>query len=89
VAAGTVEGAAASNATVTAEAAATGIDGGEDNDIIDNTGAIKLLPSSNADGIAASLNVSGNMVGETGGAAMSDASVTAKSTATGIDGGEG
>ena len=89
VAAGTVEGAAASNATVTAEATATGIDGGEDNDMIDNTGAIKLLPSSNADGIAASLNVSGNMVGETGGAAMSDASVTAKSTATGIDGGEG
>jgi uncharacterized protein YhjY with autotransporter beta-barrel domain len=89
VAAGTVEGAAASNATVTAEATATGIDGGGDNDIIDNTGAIKLLPSSSADGIAASLNVSGNMVGETEGSAMSDASVTAKSTATGVDGGEG
>jgi uncharacterized protein YhjY with autotransporter beta-barrel domain len=89
VAAGTVKGAAASNATVTAEATATGIDGGGDDDTIDNTGAIKLLPSSNADGIAASLNVSGNMVGETEGSAMSDASVTAKSTATGIDGGEG
>jgi hypothetical protein len=89
VAAGTVEGAAASNATVTAEATATGIDGGEDNDFIDNSGAIKILPSSNAAGVAASLNVSGNMVGETEGSAMSDASVTAKSTATGIDGGEG
>jgi uncharacterized protein YhjY with autotransporter beta-barrel domain len=89
VAAGSVEGAAASNATVTAEAAATGIDGGGDNDIIGNTGAIKLLPSSNADGIAASLNVSGNMVGDTEGSASSDASVTAMSTATGIDGGEG
>jgi uncharacterized protein YhjY with autotransporter beta-barrel domain len=89
VAAGTVKGAAASNATVTAEATATGIDGGGDNDIIDNTGAIKLLPSSNADGIAASLNVSGNMVGETEGSAMSDASVTARSIATGIGGGEG
>jgi uncharacterized protein YhjY with autotransporter beta-barrel domain len=89
VAAGTVKGAAASNATVTAEATATGIDGGGDNDIIDNTGAIKLLPSSDAVSIAVSLNVSGNMVGETEGSAMSDASVTAKSTATGIDGGEG
>ena len=89
VAAGTVEGAAASNATVTAEAAATGIDGGGDNDIIGNTGAIKLLPSSNAEGIAASLNVSGNMVGETEGSAMSDASVVAISTATGIDAGDG
>jgi hypothetical protein len=89
VAAGTVEGTAASNATVTAEATATGISGGGDHDSIFNKGIIRLLPASTADGIAASLNVSGNMVGETEGAAMSDATVIATSMATGIDGGEG
>ena len=89
VATGTVEGTAASNATVIAKATATGIDGGEDNDSIFNNGAINLLPASSADGISASLNVSGNMAGESEGASMSNASVTAMSTATGIDGGEG
>jgi hypothetical protein len=89
IAAGTVEGAAASNATVTAEAEAIGINGGADDDIIDNIGAITLLPSSNADGISASLNVSGNMLGETGGSASSDASVISTSSAIGIEGGEG
>lgn len=89
VAAGDVTGTAASNATVLAEAEATGIDGGGDNDDIANNGTIKLLPSSSADGIAASLNVSGNMVGESEGSSMSDAGATALSTAIGIDGGEG
>jgi hypothetical protein len=50
-AAGDVTGTAASNATVLAEAEATGIDGGGDNDDIANSGIIKLLPSSSADGI--------------------------------------
>ncbi len=89
VAEGSVAGTAASNATVTAEATATGIDGGRDNDSIVNSGTITLLPASSAEGVSASLNVSGNMAGETQGASMSDASVTARSTATGIDGGEG
>jgi hypothetical protein len=89
VAAGDVTGTAASNATVLAEAGAIGIDGGGDNDTIVNRGSIKLMPSSSADGIAASLNVSANMVGESEGSSMSDASVTALSTAAGIDGGEG
>ena len=89
IAAGEVTGAALSNATVLAESAATGIDSGGDADIIANTGDIELLPSSKGEGISAALNVSGNMVGEAEGSAMSDASVTAKSAATGIDGGEG
>lgn len=89
VASGGVDGTAASNATVTAEAKATGIDGGGDSDSIANSGTITILPEAKAAGISASLNVSGNMVEESEGTSMSDASVTALSTATGIDGGEG
>jgi hypothetical protein len=89
VAVGTVEGVAASDATVTSNATAIGIDGGRGDDFIHNTGMIELHPSSKGIGVAASLNISGNMVGESEGVSLSDASVSAKSTAVGIEGGHG
>jgi uncharacterized protein with beta-barrel porin domain len=86
---GSASGAALSDASVTSNAAATGIDGGEGDDTITNLGDIDLLASSDATGVSVSVDVAGTMKGDAKGEAQSDASVTAKSTATGIDGGEG
>jgi len=83
------EGSALSDASVTASAAATGIDGGEDNDTIDNRGDIELLANSDATGVSVALDVAGTMKGDAAGSSVSDASVTAISTATGITGGSG
>ncbi|MDH4107956.1 MAG: hypothetical protein OEW35_06550 [Gammaproteobacteria bacterium] len=89
VATGETEGAAASRAAVTAEAVATGLDGGDDRDVITNSGTITALPAAKAKGISASLTVAGGMSGETNGAAMSESDVTASASAVGIDGGSG
>ncbi|MBN2178036.1 MAG: hypothetical protein JW743_01220, partial [Deltaproteobacteria bacterium] len=86
---GNASGAALSDASVTADAAAAGIGGGDDGDIIDNRGNIELTANTEATGVAVSLDVAGTMKGDAEGSAVSDASVTAVSTATGIDGGEG
>ena len=86
---GDATGAALSDASVTADAAAIGINGGGDADTIDNRGDIELLSNSDATGVAVSLTVAGTMKGDAEGSSVSDASVTATSTATGIDGGEG
>lgn len=86
---GNVSGVALSDASVTADAAATGIDGGEGTDSIDNRGDIELLSNSDATGVAVSLDVAGTMKGDAEGSSVSDASVTAMSMATGIEGGEG
>jgi hypothetical protein len=89
VATGMTEGAAASRAAVTANASATGIDGGDDRDVITNSGTITALPAANAKGISATLTVTGGMSGETNGSGMSESDVTARAAATGIGGGSG
>ncbi|NOQ52334.1 MAG: hypothetical protein GQ578_08995, partial [Desulfuromonadaceae bacterium] len=86
---GTAEGAALSNASVLAQAGATGIDGGDNGDDIDNRGAVALLSSAEATGVAVSLDIAGSMKGDALGKAVSDAGVTADATATGIAGGNG
>jgi uncharacterized protein YhjY with autotransporter beta-barrel domain len=86
---GSASGAALSDASVAANARATGIDGGEDKDEIDNRGDIDLLANSDATGVSVSVAVAGSMKGEAKGEAQSDASVTAISTANGIAGGSG
>ncbi len=85
---GSVSGSAMSEAVVDANAAATGISGGTGDDTIENTGDIELLPESDGLGVAASLNVTGNMIGEASGYSGTDSSVTASAIAIGIDGGE-
>jgi hypothetical protein len=82
---------AGSNANVTAEASATGVSGGTEADRITttNTSSITAYPQAQATGVAASLSVAGSMTGEATSAAMSEAIVTARSQATGIDGGDG
>ena len=85
-----VEGAALSDASATAEATATALDGGAGNDIIDNTGDLKRVRAvSDATGVAASLAINGTMGGDTAGAAVSDSSATATTAALGIGGGDG
>jgi len=86
---GNATGAALSDASVTANAAATGIDGGADADAIDNRGDIALLANSDATGVSVAVTVAGSMRGEAKGEAQADASVSANSTVTGINGGEG
>ena len=86
---GSASGGALSNASVTAKAAATGIDGGDGDDTIENRGDIDLLANSDATGVSVSVVVAGSMKGEARGEAQSDASVTAKSTVIGITGGAG
>ncbi|MCU0765951.1 MAG: hypothetical protein MUE39_01070, partial [Gammaproteobacteria bacterium] len=95
-----VGGNAASNASVTALATATGIDGGAGNDTLVNDGAITVMRGADVDayalGVAAALNVSGSLTikgvstgGDVAGTAASDARVAAQALATGIDGGDG
>jgi hypothetical protein len=85
-----VEGAALSDASATAEATATGIDGGAGNDSINNDGDLKhVRAESEATGVAASLAINGTMGGDTAGAAISNSSATATTAALGLGGGEG
>jgi uncharacterized protein YhjY with autotransporter beta-barrel domain len=86
---GEVSGVAASNAQVTAEAVAAGIDGGDGVDDITNWAAIAVLPAAKAIGVSASLNVAGKLTGEVDSSAISESDVTAGAVATGIAGGMG
>ena len=86
---GNASGAALSDAGVTANAAATGIDGGEDADVIDNRGGIGLIADADATGVAVAIDVGGTMKGDAEGSSVSDARTTAQAAATGMAGGEG
>jgi hypothetical protein len=91
---GNVEGKALSDAKVTADASATGIDGGSGQDTIDNWSDLSSEVDASATGVAVSLKVGFTKEGDVSpdavaeGSALSDASVTASAAATGIDGGE-
>ena len=90
-----ITGAALSDASATANAFATGINGSAGGDTIGNQGCIDLSSDSDATGVAASLSIAGTVTSkgdteaEVEGSAVSDTSVTANATATGIDGGAG
>jgi hypothetical protein len=86
---GSVKGAAMSDASVTANAAATGIDGGEGGDSIDNRGDIEFLANSDATGVSVALDVAGTMKGDAEGLSVSDSRTAAQASAIGITGGEG
>ena len=82
-------GMALANAQNQATAEATGIDGGEGNDLITNSGAVTV--DADATGIAASISVTRQGAAGSGtlDPATFDAGNSAAATAKGIDGGEG
>lgn len=82
----TVGGVSASISTSEANAKATGIDGGEDDDIIDNTGDLQV--DSDANAISANLAIAGIGVAIAGDSVW-DGGTTANSTASAIAGGDG
>ena len=79
----TLTGVSIDDASTTADAGVTGIDGGAGDDSIINAGAITLTPHAEATGSSVGVSVSGLSV------AIGDASANATSGATGIDGGQG
>jgi hypothetical protein len=88
---GNADGKALSDTSVTANAAATGIDGGSGQDTIDNWSKLSSQVDGSATGVAASLKVGFTKEGDVSpdavaeGSALSDASVTASAAATGIE----
>jgi outer membrane autotransporter protein len=79
---GTLGGAALGNAAAVTNARATGIDGGGNNDDIDNDGILSASANSKANGVSIEATIGL-------GAAMGDVSVIPNAFATGIDGGDG
>jgi hypothetical protein len=82
--AGTAEGAALSDLSSTSLAVATGIDGGANDDIIDNKGAINILSFSDAQATAVSVGLTGAMKGLAEGKSVADSSAKAISQSIGI-----
>lgn len=82
----TVGGVSASISTSEANAEVAGIDGGEDDDVIDNTGNLQV--DSNANAISANLAIAGIGVAIAGDSVW-DGGTTANSTASAIAGGGG
>ncbi len=86
---GNASGAALSNTSSVSSARAIGIDGGEDDDIINNKGTLNLLASSDAQSVAVTVGLSGTMKGTAEGKSIAESSAKATATSIGIDGGEG
>jgi hypothetical protein len=81
---GNVEGRALSDASALADAAATGISGGAGTDAITNRGAIVAEVDSQATAVGVSVGVTLSKEGSASGAALSDASVTARPAPLGL-----
>lgn len=79
------------DASTTATAAATGISGGDGDDVIVNAGTHNMTVNSYADATAAgvSLTVLGSGEGLAGGVSYADGTTKAEATSVGIDGGAG
>lgn len=87
---GVTAGVALSDASATAEANATGIDGGAGNDRLLNTAAITLTDidaDTTAVGVSAQLGITN--AGVALGGALADTSATSRANATGMEGGAG
>ncbi|SHJ09174.1 hypothetical protein SAMN02745165_01546 [Malonomonas rubra DSM 5091] len=82
----TVGGVSASVSTSTASATADAIDGGDENDLIDNSGNLDVMANANA--ISANLALAGIGVAAAGDSVW-DGGTTATANASGISGGEG
>ena len=91
--AGTAEGAVAAvtyaDATTTSNATAIGIDGGSGDDIIRNEQTLRVTSESTATSASIGVNVGGAVEGAAVGIALSNVETKAKSSSTGIEGGEG
>jgi uncharacterized protein YhjY with autotransporter beta-barrel domain len=82
-------GASLTDTSTTANATATGIDGGSGNDAIYNSGNILANTDSTLRAASVSFDFGGAPIGVSVGAALASASTHATGTATGISGGEG
>ncbi|MBN1380437.1 MAG: autotransporter domain-containing protein [Deltaproteobacteria bacterium] len=84
-------GIAVSDASTGAVSDATGIAGGDDDDVITNSGNVKAAAAADADAasISVALAASGKEGGLTGAGTYADATTTADASAVGIDGGAG
>ncbi len=86
---GVAAGGTFADATTTAQAIATGIDGGEGNDTINNAGTIEVTADSKSSSASVSVSAQGAMTGAALGVSLSDGTTKAISNAAGIKGGGG
>ncbi len=86
---GVAAGVALSDGTTKAISDATGIRGGEGDDVLRNTNKITATSTSDIAGASVSVHLGGAQTGLVAGLAAADLSVTANSAAVGIDGGSG
>ena len=86
---GVAAGVALSDGTTKAISDATGIRGGDGDDILRNTDKITATSTSDIAGASVSVHLGGAETGLVAGLAAADLSVTASSAAVGIDGGSG
>jgi outer membrane autotransporter protein len=86
---GKAEGAVLSDVSAESFSSAIGIDGGADNDRIENQGSLDLYSLSDSQTTAVSVSLTGTMGGVAEGKSVSDGSARAISRSTGIAGGEG
>ncbi len=86
---GLVAGVSYADATTKAEATAIGIETGRGNDIIQNDGVLNVTSEATATSASVAVNAGGAIEGAAVGVALTDAETRAKSSSTGIEGGEG
>ena len=82
-------GGAITDGTTEAVSNAAGIDAGEDEDTVTNSGKITVTTNPDADSASVSVTLTGTEDGLTAGFTYADAETTAKATAVGISGGTG
>jgi uncharacterized protein YhjY with autotransporter beta-barrel domain len=86
---GAAVGISLTDGTTKAISTATGIDGGEGDDTIINSGKITVKALPDADSASVSVSLSAAKEGVAAGGTFADNTTTAQATATGIDGAEG
>jgi uncharacterized protein YhjY with autotransporter beta-barrel domain len=86
---GVAAGVTFADTTTIAQATATGIDGGEGNDTINNSGEIEVAANSTSSSASIGVTITGVKEGAGLGVALTDGTTKAISNATGINGGDG
>jgi uncharacterized protein YhjY with autotransporter beta-barrel domain len=82
-------GASLADSSIVATSSASGIESGEDKDIITNTGDITVTPTTDTNAVSVGVSVAAAGKGLAAGAALAKATNTSGVNATGIDAGEG
>jgi len=82
-------GAAVADASTTAIAVSSGLDGGSGNDSLDNTHAVNAIATTDANSLGIAATIKGSLKGINAGVAITDSSSAALSGAKGIVGGTG